>query len=550
MTSRIPETTPLRSRGVIALMIAQFLSAMADNVLFVAAIAILKTASGGANLLPMVQMTFVLAFILFAPYVGPFADAWPKGRMMFRANLIKLLGAAMILGGLHPLVGYAVVGLGAAAYSPAKYGILTQLVDEDKLIKANGLLEGSTIAAILLGVVLGGWLSDQSTLLAVQSVAGLYLVAAVANLFIPRLTAIKPLVRGEIRHLPREFLSDLTRLLRNRDARFSILGTSLFWGMGASLRLLLFAWVPVALGLLDNQSPANLMGVVSVGIVVGAGLAAWRISLAKVNRALIGGLAIGPLLWLLAPQHSFALSGVVLLGIGIAGGYFAIPLNALLQERGKETIGAGRALAVQNFFENLAMLAMAGLYFAAIAAGLSARHAVILFGLLVFTGMTLIAWGRRRQARFMIRPADWHQDGDLLRAIRQRVFIEEQQVPESLEWDAEDREAQHFLAINGKGDAVGCARLLPKGYCGRMAVLAPWRYQGIGRALLAAVIAAAKVRGLSSIELSAQRQAIGFYKRFGFQTIGDEYLEAGIVHVAMQKKLDARAKIPPSADSK
>ena len=540
MSSRVPETAPLMSRGVIALMIAQFLSAMADNVLFVAAIAILKTASSGASLLPLVQVTFVLAFILFAPYVGPIADAWPKGRVMFRANLIKLTGAVMILGGLHPLVGYAVVGLGAAAYSPAKYGILTQLVDENKLIKANGLLEGSTIAAILLGVVLGGWLADQSTAMAVQSVAGLYLVAATANLFIPRLAAIKPLVKGEVRRLPSEFLRDLKTLLHNRDARFSIFGTSLFWGMGASLRLLLFAWVPVALGLVDNQSPANLMGLVSVGIVVGAGLAAWSITMTRVSRALIGGLAIGPLLWLLAPQHSFAVAGALLLGIGIAGGYVAIPLNALLQERGKETIGAGRALAVQNFFENLAMLTMAGLYFAAIAAGLSARTAVILFGLLVFAGMALIAWSRWRQTRFVVRTADWHQDRALLRTIRQRVFVEEQQVPEHLEWDADDNEAQHFLALDASEAPVGCARLLPNGYCGRLAVLANWRHQGVGRALLEAVIAAAQARGQSRIKLSAQLHASGFYQGYGFETIGEAYLEAGIEHIAMQKKLGAK----------
>lgn len=537
MASPVPAQPPLMSRGVIALLIAQFLSAMADNVLFVAAIAMLKNASNGAGLLPLVQVTFVLAFILFAPYVGPFADAWPKGRVMFRANLIKLAGAVLILAGLNPLAGYAIVGLGAAAYSPAKYGILTQLVDENRLIKANGLLEGSTIAAILLGVVLGGWLADQSTQLAVQSVAGLYLVAAAANLLIPRLAPIKPLVQGEIRRLPGEFTRDVATLLRNRDARFSLFGTSLFWGMGASLRLLLFAWVPVALGLLDNQSPANLMGMVSVGIVIGAGLAAWRVTLNSVNRVLIGGLAIGPLLWLLAPQHHYASAGGLLLGIGIAGGFFAIPLNALLQERGKETIGAGRALAVQNFFENLAMLAMAGLYFAAIAAGVTARQAVVLFGMLVLAGMAGIAWGRSRAVRFVVRSASWHEDRAALRAIRQRVFVEEQHVPESLEWDADDAEAQHFLALNDKGEAVGCARLLANGRCGRMAVLANWRGRGVGRALLEAVLAAARARGLRSVSISAQNHARGFYQRFGFETKGEEYMEAGIVHLSMHKNL-------------
>jgi len=528
---------PLMSRGMMALLLAQFLSAMADNVLFVAAIAMLKAASGGDSLLPLVQVTFVLAFILFAPYVGPFADAWPKGRVMFRANLIKLTGAALILGGLHPLAGYAIVGLGAAAYSPAKYGILTQLVGEEKLIKANGLLEGSTIAAILLGVMLGGWLADQSTLLAVQVVAGLYLAAAVVNLLIPKLAAIKPLVRGELSRLPREFMQDLKTLLRNPDARFSIVGTSLFWGMGASLRLLLFAWVPLALGMTDNQAPANLMGMVSIGIVAGAGLAAFTVKMSQVNRALIGGLAIGPLLWLLAPMHDFAVAGAVLLGIGAAGGFFAIPLNALLQERGHESVGAGRALAVQNFFENIAMLLMAGLYFAALRAGISPPTAIMFFGLLVLVGMAWIGWGRLRQSAFNVRIATWDRDRGLLSALRRRVFIQEQNVPEEMEWDEHDADATHFLAAEKSGQTIGCARLLPNGHLGRMAVAVAWRNQGVGRSLLQAAQRESRKRGLNTMHISAQKQAAGFYLRHGFVIVGDDYMEAGIAHVAMQKHL-------------
>lgn len=530
---------PLMSRGMMALLLAQFLSAMADNVLFVAAIAMLKAASGGDTLLPLVQVTFVLAFILFAPYVGPFADAWPKGRVMFRANLIKLTGAALILGGLHPLAGYAIVGLGAAAYSPAKYGILTQLVSEQKLIKANGLLEGSTIAAILLGVMLGGWLADQSTLLAVQVVAGLYLTAAAVNLLIPKLAAIKPLARGEMSRLPREFMQDLKTLWRNPDARFSIVGTSLFWGMGASLRLLLFAWVPLALGMTDNQAPANLMGMVSIGIVVGAGLAAFTVKMPQVNRALIGGLAIGPLLWLLAPMDGFVAAGAVLLGIGAAGGFFAIPLNALLQERGHESVGAGRALAVQNFFENLAMLLMAGLYFAAIEAGMSPYTAIVVFGVVVLMGMLLIGWGRIRKRAFKVRTAAWDRDRSVLSAIRRRVFIQEQNVPEDMEWDEHDAHAVHFLAIEASGNAIGCARLLADGHFGRMAVSVAWRNKGVGRTLLQAAEREALSRGHRVMRLSAQKQAAGFYLRHGYEVVGDDYMEAGIAHVAMQKTLDA-----------
>ena len=527
----------LMSRGMTALLFAQFLSAMADNVLFVAAIAMLKAASGGDSLLPLVQVTFVLAFIFFAPYVGPFADAWPKGRVMFRANLIKLTGAALILGGLHPLAGYAIVGLGAAAYSPAKYGILTQLVSEEKLIKANGLLEGSTIAAILLGVMLGGWLADQSALLAVQVVAGLYLTAAVANLLIPKLVAIKPLARGDLAKLPRQFLQDTKTLLRNPDARFSIFGTSLFWGMGASLRLLLFAWVPLALGMTDNQAPASLMGMVSIGIVLGAGLAAFTVNMSQVNRALIGGLAIGPLLWLLAPMHGFVTAGAVLLGIGAAGGFFAIPLNALLQERGHESVGAGRALAVQNFFENLAMLLMAGLYFAAIEAGMSPYTAIVVFGLFVLVGMLLISWGRLRKRAFKVRTATWDRDRSVLSAIRRRVFIQEQNVPEDLEWDEHDTHAVHFVAIEALGNAIGCARLLRDGHFGRMAVSVAWRSKGVGRTLLQVAEREALTRGHGVMHLSAQKHAAGFYLRHGFEIVGDDYMEAGIAHVAMQKKL-------------
>jgi MFS transporter, LPLT family, lysophospholipid transporter len=395
-TAQVPAVNGLASRGMLAVLVAQFLSAMADNLLFVAAIALLKTAAHGETLLPLLQVVFVVAFILLAPYVGPVADAFPKGRVMLYANLVKLLGALLILSGVNSLLGYAVAGIGAAIYSPAKYGILTQLVHPDRLVKANGLLEGSTIAAILLGVLAGGWLTDQSVVLAVAVSAGMYLLAALANFGIPRLPVIHRFVRHDLAHLPKQFFHNLIVLWGIRDVRFSVIGTSLFWGMGASLRLLMFAWVPVALSLLDNQSPSNLMGLVSVGIVVGAGLAAVSVRLEHVNRAILGGLALGPLVVLLAPMHAFAPAAVILMLVGVAGGYFVVPLNALLQERGHETIGAGRTLAVQNFFENLAMLGMAGLYFLAVEAGMNPVAIAYGFGIVVTLGMTALAVWRLR----------------------------------------------------------------------------------------------------------------------------------------------------------
>lgn len=397
----------LLSRGMTALLGAQFLSAMADNLLFVAAVALLKQASDGDVLLPLLQIAFVLAFILLAPYVGPFADAFSKGRVMFNANLVKLAGAALILMGVNPLIGYAVAGVGAAIYSPAKYGILTQLVTPNHLVKANSLLEGSTIAAILLGVLAGGWLADRSVLLAVEVAAGFYLLAAAANLGIPALPVIHALTSfRELGRLPRVFLSNMAVLWRNHDARFSIAGTSLFWGMGASLRLLMFAWVPAALNILDNQAPANLMGIVSVGIVLGAGLAAFLVRVNQVNRALVGGLLLGPLIVALAPMNSYELAVIVLVGIGIAGGYFVVPLNALLQERGHETIGAGRTLAVQNLFENLAMLGMAGLYFLAVAIGMKPAATAYGFGGVVTLGMLVLAGYRMRHSARQARRSD------------------------------------------------------------------------------------------------------------------------------------------------
>jgi len=400
-TAQNPVSNGLASRGMLAVLVAQFLSAMADNLLFVAAIALLKTASHGETLLPLLQVVFVIAFIFLAPYVGPVADAFPKGRVMLYANLVKLIGALMILFGANSLLGYAVVGIGAAIYSPAKYGILTQLVHPDRLVKANGLLEGSTIAAILLGVLAGGWLTDQSVVLAVSVAAGMYLLAALANFGISRLPVIHRFVRHELVHLPKQFFQNVIVLWGIRDVRFSILGTSLFWGMGASLRLLMFAWVPAALALLDNQAPANLMGLVSIGIVVGAGLAAMTVRLELVNRAILGGLALGPLVLLLAPMHAFVPAAVILMLVGVAGGYFVVPLNALLQERGHETIGAGRTLAVQNFFENIAMLGMAGLYFLAVEVGMNPVTVAYGFGIVVTIGMVVLTlWRLRGRSQF------------------------------------------------------------------------------------------------------------------------------------------------------
>lgn len=393
-----PLYSRLFTRGMMAVLVAQFLSALADNALFIAAIAMLRSAEHGAILVPWLQEAFVIAYILLAPFVGPFSDALPKGRVMLIANMMKLCGAGMMFAGLNPLAAYLLVGVGAAAYSPAKYGILTQFFGPEKLVKANGLLESSTIVAILLGVIAGGWLADRSLTLAFAVILGVYLLAALVNLLIPRLPPehvpekINPLA------LVRDFLAALKMVWRDHDARFSIIGTSMFWGTGSTLRLLLFAWVPAALAITDNETPAMLMGTVSIGIVAGAGLAGWLVSLEKVNRAVVGGLLIGPLVLALANVHELYLAMALLALIGVCGGFFAVPLNALLQERGHHLVGAGHALAIQNLGENAAILLFIGGYMLAGEFSLGVTGTVSFFGALVLCSLLLLAAGRLARA--------------------------------------------------------------------------------------------------------------------------------------------------------
>jgi LPLT family lysophospholipid transporter-like MFS transporter len=402
----LSDDLPLLSLPMGAVLLAQFFSAFGDNALLITAIALVKT-QGHTGWIPLLQAFFVIPFILLAPFVGALADAFPKGRVMLFANGLKLVGASSMAAGLPPLLCYGMAGVGAAAYSPAKYGILSQLFGPDKLVRANGMLEGSTIVAILLGVLVGGWLADQSLAWALTGVIGVYALAAAINLLIPRLPPEHPFApsppqagerlgeRGGLiaASLLRQFLAALRTLWRDTDTRFSLIGTSLFWGTGSTLRLLLFAWVPVALGIASNQMPANLMGVVSIGIVVGAGLAGLLIRLENVNRALIGGLLLGPLVLLFAQQTTLIPTALLLAAIGAAGGLFVVPLNALLQERGHCSVGAGHALAVQNLWENLVMLCFVGAY-----AMLEQAPVVAVamgFGGVIFVGIAGLAWGRR-----------------------------------------------------------------------------------------------------------------------------------------------------------
>lgn len=389
---------PLMSLPMWAVLTAQFFSALADNAILIAAIAIVKS-QGLPNLIPLLQESFIAPFILLAPFVGQISDGFPKGRVMLFGNSLKLAGAIAMLSGINPISAYALIGIGAAVYSPAKYGILSQMFASASLVRANGMMEGSTIVAILLGVVLGGWLADQSLDWAFTGVMAAYILALLANLFIPRLPVDKAFVDFNPWSLIKQFFTSLSILFKNPDSRFSLLGTAVFWGSGTTLRLMLFAWVPAALLITDNQTPANLMGAVSIGIVLGAVGAGLWVSLASVNRALIGGLLLGPAVLALALAHDLYFAVAVMIVIGLCGGFFVVPLNALLQERGHETIGAGNALAVQNFIENLAMLCFVGGYSLAISMGVSISTSVTGFGLILLMVISVLAVFRMRQGQ-------------------------------------------------------------------------------------------------------------------------------------------------------
>ncbi|EDQ1998112.1 lysophospholipid transporter LplT [Salmonella enterica] len=400
MSESVRTNTSIWSKGMLSVIVAQFLSAFGDNALLFATLALLKAKFYPDWSQPVLQMVFVGAYILFAPFVGQIGDSFAKGRVMMVANGLKLAGAAGICLGVNPFVGYTLVGIGAAAYSPAKYGILGELTTGDKLVKANGLMEASTIAAILLGSVAGGVLADWHVIAALVACALAYAGAVAANLFIPKLVAARPGQSWRLSAMTRSFFSACVVLWRNGETRFSLVGTGLFWGAGVTLRFLLVLWVPVALGITDNATPTYLNAMVAVGIVVGAGAAAKLVTLETVSRCMPAGILIGVVVAIFSLQHALLPAYALLLLIGMLGGFFVVPLNALLQERGKKSVGAGNAIAVQNLGENSAMLLMLGLYSLAVLVGVPAVAIGIGFGVLFALAIAALWIWQRRQASY------------------------------------------------------------------------------------------------------------------------------------------------------
>ena len=405
-------------RGFYTIMAAQFFSSLADNALFVAAVELIR-ADGGpewqrAALVPM----FALFYVVLAPWVGAFADSRPKGWVMFVSNAIKIVGCLAMLFGGHPLLAYAIVGLGAAAYSPAKYGILTELLPPSQLVKANGWIEGLTIASIILGVLLGGQLVGQqlSALLlgidipmidtgvdtpaesAIAALIAVYALAAWFNLRIPHTgVEMRPMPAHALALLP-DFWRCNARLWRDKLGQISLATTTLFWGVSGNMRYIVLAWAYAALGYSTTKA-ATLVGVVALGTAVGAVMASARVRLDRATTVMPLGVLMGALVIGMVYVDRVWIAVPFLVAMGALGGYIVVPMNALLQHRGHNLMGAGRSIAVQNFNEQACILALGFLYSASTGLGLSAFAAIALFGAVVVVSMALIQLWYRHNLR-------------------------------------------------------------------------------------------------------------------------------------------------------
>ncbi|CAM8378873.1 ProP Permeases of the major facilitator superfamily [Candidatus Methylopumilus universalis] len=376
------------SKGFVPLLIAQFLSALADNALLFAAIALLAQLNSPHWHQPLLLQFFVISYIILAPFVGGIADAYPKGRVMFYSNAIKFIGSLSMLLGMQPLYAYAIVGVGAAAYSPAKYGILTELLPPKELVMANGWMEGSTVFAIILGSIIGGALAQFDPLVAIIIITGLYLLAAVFNRYIPLFPIDHKLTKKNPLFMIKDFWHAFKVLWNDPEGQLSLAVTTLFWGAGASLRLIVIAWASYALQF-NLEEATRLTAMVAFGIAIGSVIAARYISLKDSVRVLPAGILMGGFVMTMVVIHDWHIAALIFLLIGALSGFFIVPLNALLQHRGHLLIGAGHSIAVQNFNENIGILLLSGTYTWMVREEFSINTIIILLGL--FVSITMLA---------------------------------------------------------------------------------------------------------------------------------------------------------------
>jgi MFS family permease len=393
---------------------AQFFSSLADSALFILCVSLITALAFPDWMTPMLKMGFVLSYILLAPFAGAFADMFPKGRVMLVTNTIKMFGCTLILAKANPLLAYGIVGFGASAYSPAKYGILAEVLPAKRLVAANGWIEGTTVVSMILGTILGGlisanehtiaWLlrvapahggiADTPVRAAVSVIVLTYLVAGILNLCVVNTGTRYAKARRTIPSLLLDFYRCNSTLWRDREGRVSLGVTSLFWGAGMVLQILLLAWAQSALGLgLDRA--AALQGVFALGVVIGAAIAGKTVPLRRSMAVMPVGIVMGIALCAMVFVHTVQVALPLLLAIGVLAGLFVVPMNAILQHRGHSLMSAGQSIAVQNFNENLAILAMTASYAMALQVKLEMNTVLVMLGI----GIVLVTSWLRAHAR-------------------------------------------------------------------------------------------------------------------------------------------------------
>ena len=380
-------------KGFRYLLTAQFLTALVDNMILFIAQAIILRDSFPAWYLQLVQATFLLAYIILSPWAGRFADRFAKRLVLVAGNGVKCLGVSLLLAGLNPAICYAVVGVGAVLYSPAKYGILPWLTSSDKqLLHANSQVEGYTILAILAGAVVGGWLADHSIVLALASCILLYWVSALLCIGIPT----NPINNDiKFRNALPEFGKDIVTVVKTSRGRFSLVGTSGFWMASAVLRLAVFSWLPIAFGIHDNTTIGMMISLSGIGLIVGAALTPRLIPVGDVSRVIGAGALMGAGLLLLPWTSGLPVALMIQTLSGSFGGMYVIPLNAMLQRVGEQTVGTGKIVAIQNFAENILMLLGVLSYLAAAREGIAVTWIMTANGAALLT-IVLLLYGQRK----------------------------------------------------------------------------------------------------------------------------------------------------------
>ena len=402
-------------RGFYTIMAAQFFSSLADNALLITSMALLASMNSPSWMTPLLKLFFVLSYVLLAAFVGAFADAIPKGKVMFITNMIKVGGCGLMFVHVHPLIAYAVVGFGAAAYSPAKYGILTELLPPEHLVAANGWIEGLTVSSIILGTVLGGALVTPhiSAMLlnlnfplinlpihtaaeaALTVITGLYVLAGIFNLRIPDTGARYAHQKLQPLQLISDFSGCFLTLWKDKLGQISLAVTTLFWGAGATLQFIVLKWAEASLHMPLNEA-AILQGIVAVGVALGACAAAKFVPLKKSLSVMPMGIAMGAVVITMIFVHTKEIAYPLLVLVGALSGFFVVPMNALLQHRGHVLMSAGHSIAVQNFNENLSVLTMLTVYAVMVSLNLNIQVVIVMFGSFVMT--TMYAVMRKHQA--------------------------------------------------------------------------------------------------------------------------------------------------------